>query len=422
MQTTHLLFGLFVILLTVAILIVIRKPTEPFENGFTDEKEYKQQIAMLSEAFWAKADAKRPVSDLLSHIDMKPEQQNFVNFYSVACRFPGYVGPMNDGYIDMETGVQTAVKSGCRVFVIDIDYLDDCNGEEATQYFPRLVVRDVKGRLIIKASGNQPLCNTDGYSNLKALFEKINFYAFADSCQQASDPIVIVLYFQRQPPGSYKSKAVLDYYSHVAKALAPFQDRFLTNELDGGTFYRQKQESRLLINNIKNYNGRVLIFSNANTNGFREVKTYSTDEDLDYMTQLRLSYTQTKLGVTDNDAGSSFGILQTAEDFTVIPSDRSDEVMEHTKLRWTICLPKDPSKSISKEVYDQITKTYGVHCVSAMLFDPASHFLFDDPYFKTYGFLPKPEGLRYIKPPVITPAKPNPSTDAKQGLLRAPIG
>jgi len=43
MQTSHLLFGLLVILLAVAILIMIRKPVEPFESGsFTDEKEYKQ--------------------------------------------------------------------------------------------------------------------------------------------------------------------------------------------------------------------------------------------------------------------------------------------------------------------------------------------------------------------------------------------
>lgn len=423
MQTSHLLFGLLIVLIAFAIYIFFYgRSTEPFENAsFTDEKEYKQQLAMLSDTFWSKADGKRPVADSLSKINMKPEQQNFVNFYALGCRYPGYVGPMTDGYIDADVGVQTAVKAGCRVFVLDIDYLDDCNGEEATSYFPRLVVRDIQGKLIIKASGNQPMCNTDLSSNLREICEKINFYAFSDSCQQSTDPVVIVLYFQRQPPGSYKSKTVLDYFSHVAKALQPFQDRMLTNELDGGTFYRQKQENRLLINNIKDYKGKVLIFSNANTTGFREVQTYSTDEDLDYMTHLRLSYTQTKLGVTDNDSGASFGILQTAEDFTVIPSDRTDEVMEHTKLRWTICLPKDPGASVSKEVYEQITKTFGVHCVPAVLFDPASAYLFEDSLFKTYGFLPKPEGIRYIKPPVVTPAKPNPSTDAKQGMLRAPM-
>jgi len=422
-QIKHALMFLGIILVIVVMYYLSRLAAsyESFANpDFKSEPEYKAQIELLSKKYSSKADSKRPVSDLLPTIDMPASQQNFVNFYALACRYPGYIGPMNEGYIDPDIGIQNAVQAGCRVFVLDIDYLDDCT-EAATKYFPRLVVRDSQGKIIIKYSGNLPFCNTESSSNLAIICEKINFYAFASSCQQATDPVVIVLYFHRQPPGSYKSQTVLDYYSHVAKALSPFKDRILTNELTGGTFYRQKQESRLLINKITDYNGKVLIFSNANTSGFRENQTYSPMEDLDYLVNLRLSYTQTQLGVTSNDSGSSFGILQTVEDYTVIPPDRSDEVVEQTKLKWTICLPKDPLAPVSSKVYQDITKTFGVNCVPAILFDPmANDFLFSEPLFKTYGFQPKPEPLRYIKPPVVTPAQPNPSTDAKQGMLRSP--
>lgn len=423
-QIKHALIFLGIILAIVVIYYLSRLAAsyESFANpDFKSEPEYKAQIELLSKKYSSKADSKRPVSDLLSTIDMPAVQQNFVNFYALACRYPGYIGPINDGYIDPDIGIQNAVQAGCRVFVLDIDYLDDCT-EAATKYFPRLVVRDSQGKIVIKYSGNLPFCNTETSSNLATICEKINFYAFASSCQQATDPVVIVLYFHRQPPGSYKSQTVLDYYSHVAKALKPFKDRILTNELTGGTFYRQKQESRLLINKITDYNGKVLIFSNANTSGFRENQTYSPNDDLDYLVNLRLSYTQTQLGVTSNDSGSSFGILQTVEDYTVIPPDRADEVVEQTKLKWTICLPKDPLQAITSKVYQDITKTFGVNCVPAILFDPmANDFLFSEPLFKTYGFQPKPEPLRYIKPPVVTPAQPNPSTDAKQGMLRAPV-
>jgi hypothetical protein len=422
-QIKHALMVLGIILVIVVMYYLSRLAAsyETFANpDFKSEPEYKAQIELLSKKYSSTADAKRPVSDLLSTIDMPEVQQNFVNFYALACRYPGYIGPMNEGYIDPDIGIQTAVKAGCRVFVLDIDYLDDCT-EAATKYFPRLVVRDSQGKIIIKYSGNLPFCNTESSSNLATICEKINFYAFASSSQQSNDPVVIVLYFHRQPPGSYKSQTVLDYYSHVAKALKPFKDRILTNELFGGTFYRQKQESRLLINKITDYNEKVLIFSNANTSGFRENQTYSPMEDLDYLVNLRLSYTQTQLGVTSNDAGSSFGILQTVEDYTVIPPDRSDEVVEQTKLKWTICLSKDPLAPVSSKVYQEITKTFGVNCVPAILFDPmANDFLFSEPLFKTYGFQPKPEPLRYIKPPIVTPAQPNPSTDAKQGMLRSP--
>ena len=105
----------------------------------------------------------------------------------------------------------------------------------------------------------------------------------------------------------------------------------------------------------------------------------------------------------------------------IIPSDRTDEIAENTKLRWTICFSQDPSKSVTKDTYNKITSTFGVHCVPILMFDTeGSAFMFTDDTFKTYSFIPKPEPLRYIKPPVVIPAEPNPSTDAKQGLLRAP--
>jgi hypothetical protein len=375
-------------------------------SGFVDIKE-------------SNASGKRPVTELLATSNMPEEQQCLVNFYALGTRFTGYLGPMVNGIFNPDVAVQLAVNAGCRVFVLDIDYMDDCTGEIA-KYFPRIVVRDVHGRFLIDKKTSEPICNTPDHSTIRDVCEKINFYAFSSSAQNATDPVIVVLNFLRQPPGSYKSKTVLDYYSHVAKALAPFKDRLITNELEGGTFYRQKQQGRLLINKITDYNGKVLIFGNANTNGFREVTTYKPTDDLDFLTNLRLYYTQTKVGVTENDTGAIYGVLQTAGDYLEIPSDRADETADNTKLRWTICLSADPSKSVTQKDYDKITKTYGVHCVPGVLFDPDVKFLFTDKYFKTYSFLPKPENLRYIKPPIVVPGEPNPSMDANKGMLRAP--
>jgi len=46
--------------------------------------------------------------------------------------------------------------------------------------------------------------------------------------------------------------------------------------------------------------------------------------------------------------------------------------------------------------------------------------MFTDKTFKKYGFIPKPEPLRYVKPPIVIPAEPNPSMNANQGKIRAP--
>jgi len=395
--------------------IISGQLNEGFQNSNADYKQetaYKAQVKLLSDKYNTDADKKRPVSSLLSTLsseDMPESEQNFVNFYALACRFTGFMGPITESYFDPDIAVQMAVKAGCRVFVLEIDYSDKSSGE---LYTPRLVIRDVQGKFMVNYNSSKTFSISD-------VCDKINFYAFSSS-QNNTDPVVIVLYFLRAPPGSYKSKPVLDYYSAVAKALSPFKDRILTNEINGGTFTRQKQEGQLLINKITNYNGKVLIFNNANTNGFREVNLYSSYEDLDYLTHLRLSYTQTKIGVTENKTSTAFGILDRADNYMIIPSDRTQDSVEQTKLRWTICLSADPFKNVPEETYKAITKKIGVHCVPIILFDDTNKYMFKDSLFKTYSFIPKPKELRYIKPPVVTPAQPNPSTNSNQGSLRAP--
>ncbi len=410
----------FLSILFLILLFIFIKQYSSYESfvdksDFKLEPEYKKQVEFLISKYSPTASKRRPVTELLSKRNELPEtQQNLINFNVLGCRYSGYIGPMNNGYFDPDIAIQSAVNAGCRTFVLEIDYMDDCKGE-TIQYYPRLVVRDLQGKLQIKYNSNRPICNSPQYSNIREVCEKINFYAFSSSCQNATDPLIIVLYFLRQPPGSYKSKAVLDYYSNVAKNLSPFQNRFITNELDGGTFYRQKQEGRLLINNITDYNGKVLIFSNANTTGFREAQTYQPNEDLDYLVNLRLSYSQTKLGVTENDSGSTFGILQTVEDYLAIPEDRKEQVIDNTKLRWTICLSQKP---LTKDIYNKVINTYGVNCIPINIFDKDNDFILDK--FKTYSFIPKPESLRYIKPPTVIPAEPNPSINANKGMLRTP--
>jgi len=417
-------FLLALLIFVLVSVLIYRQVTkiEPFQNfaEYKNDSAYQSQVKLLSDNYDSLANGKRPVTELLNNTnDMPNVQQCFVNFYSLGCRYTGYIGPIDEGYWDPDIAVQMAVKAGCRTFILEIDYINDCTCD-TVKYFPQIVVRDSQGKLRINSKSNKPKCNSPKYSNIRNVCEKINFYAFADSCQNKTDPVVIVLYFLRQPPGSFKSTAVLDYFSNVAKSLAPFNDRLLKNELNGGTYYRQSQEGRLLINNIKDYNGKVLIFSNANTTGFRETQVYSPNEDLDFLTNLRLTYTQTKLGITENGTTAPFGILETAESYMQIPSNREEETIEATKLRWTVCLSQDPSKPVSEEVYNKITNTFGVNCVPIILFDTTKKFMLTDKTFKKYSFIPKPKALRYIKPPVVTPAEPNPSTNANGGMLREP--
>ncbi len=411
-----------VIILIVAIVLFLilypiysRASVNASTSNFRDEPAYKDHLKALSEKLEPMREQRKNVSEQFGSIDMKEAERCFVNFYGLGCRFTGYLGPFEEGYYDPQNAVKLACDAGCRVFVLEIDYVEDCDGE-LTKYYPQIVVRDVHGRLRIKPNSNVPLCKSDQNSNILEACQAIENYAFSVS----SDPVVIVLYFLRQPPGSYKSTTVLQYYSRVAKALAPFQNRLVTNLLEGGSFFRQKQEGRLLINPITDYTNKVLIFSNANTMGFRDVNTYEPSEDLDFMVNLRLNYTQTQLGVTESTSQGSYGILETVQDFLVVPSDRVEEVAENTKLRWTICLNQDPSKVVSQSDYTTVTSKFGVNCVPIQVFSNENDYMLGDGLFKNFSYIPKPKELRYEKPAIVVPGEPNPNTNANKGELRAP--
>jgi len=434
--------GAYLLLCTVLLAVVVlgctmwvlpsRCPVaaEAFEDSsksqqpaFRSEPAYQAQVKLLTDRFEPYSTGKRTVEDLLEKEAKVPEAERILlNFHALACRFPGFLGPLPAGYLDPDIGILTAVKAGCRTFVLDIDYIKEC-AKGTLGYFPRLVVRDRQDKLAINVATQEPLCQTPQTFELRSICQKIHDYAFSSASPQSSDPLLIILYFHRRPPGSYKSKAVLDYYSHVAKALAPFQNRLLTNELEGGKFYRHQQEGKLLMNKITNYNGKVLIFNNANTSGFTESGAYTAMEDLDFLTNLRLYSTQTKLGATEQATGSSFGVLQAMEDFLTVPEDRRDQVQGETTTKWSMALPKDPMAVPTKEEYDTLTATMGVQCVPTLLFLPdkdAPTYLFQDTTFKTHGFRYKREALRHRKPPVVAPGEPNPGMNARQGRVMAP--
>ena len=392
------------------------KGTPDTQPAYKSTTPYQNQVKLLTDTYEPYSTGKRPVLELLGKEKTVSEsEQILLNFHTLACRYPGFLGPFPAGYMDPDIGILTAIKAGCRTFVLDIDYIEDCKSSKSG-YFPRLVVRDIQGKLMINEETQGPLCQNMSHFELRSVCQKIHDLAFSSSSPQATDPVIIVLYFHRRPPGALTSKTVLDYYSTVAKALSPFKNRLLTNELNGGKFYRHQQEGKLLMNKITNYNGKVLIFNNANTSGFVEAKTYKAMDDLDFLTNLRLFSTQTKLGVTEPATGGSFGILQAAEDYLMVPDDRKEQVQGETTQKWTIALPSNPIQTPTKEIYDKLTTTFGVHCLPTILFDPVSSYLFQD-MFKTYGFRYKPKALRYRKPPVVSPGEPNPSMNARQGRI-----
>jgi hypothetical protein len=380
--------SIFVFLLVLILIILYlyyrtKNDTPVLPSGYNTTLDAQQKL--LSDAYGGMYDKKRAIVNDTEQLErMKFPYLN--NFYALGCRYTGYIGPIEDGFFDPDASVRMAVNAGCRVFVLDIDYIDkQC---ESGNYIPRIVVRDAKGRMMIQYNDQYELNNPKG--EIRQVCDAINNRAFSSDCQNRDDPVIIVLYFLRTPSDDIQSNTVLRYYSAVAKSLEVFNNRLLSNEPTGGVFHRQKQEGILLNGSIKNYQRKVLIFSNAVTSGFRTTKLrFPTNEDLDFLVNLRLSYNQSKMGSTENDL-TTFGVLQSTDDFMTIPASDERKTVATTRQKWTICLSSNPSLPVSEKTFKFISEKYGVQCIPANLFDvEASKFLFTDDRFKINGFKPK---------------------------------
>lgn len=346
-----------------------------------------------------------------------------VNTCVLGQRFAGFLGPFGNSCPEPEGATRLAVSAGVRAFVLDIDWLDDCPGEP----MPTLVVRDTQGRIRAAYSTAAQRCPSAsaGPSLLTTVAASIVEQAFAPAATNAADPVIVVLNIARLPAAA-KTRQTTAYLSKVAKALAPLAPFLLRNSPDGGKFYRQQQEGRLITNPLSDYAGTILLFCNADTTGFRDSKLaalYEPSEDLDYMVHLRLWTTQSAVGATAQAAGEVFGLLQTTQDFLTVPPDRTSDVADTGKLRWTICVEADPSAQLDQATYSTLYTTFGVNCVPVALDDPAvapGGLLKSDDTFGATSYIAKPAALQYEPPAPVIPAEVSEKVNANGGLLRSP--
>lgn len=392
---------------------------EGFDVNFRTESRYVKQLEAIDKHLESVKGTVYPVTELLERYTALPkDEQCLVNFYALATRFTGYLGPFDNGYFDPNIAIERCLKAGIRTFILEIDYAEsDTDADGTPRYFPKIVVRDIHGRNRINEASDIPN-QTVNNSSIKQVANAISKIAFSSSIDNATDPVIVVLYGLRMPPKKYQ----LEYMSNIAKCLAPLKDKRI-DMLMQGKYARQANESKLLSNKITDYAGRVLIFANMDTTEFRNPpkgKKYEPMEDLDYWVNLRLSYKQKQLGCTCSPASAASGTLDTAQGYTEIPDDRKDETIRDTTLKWTIALSEDPEKPVPESTYNTAANTFGVQCIPILLWDENNKFMFTQNMFRNFSFIPKPEELRQRKAPVVVAEQPSPEMDANGGKLRAP--
>lgn len=292
------------------------------------------------------------LSNLEGFTSGQTPETSLINLQSLAVKQAAYIGPNeNDGTFDTTLGIQSVLKTGVRVFVFQIGYLESKKDSLKFDdpFVPTLLYRDDKGVLI-----------SENGAKIGEVAKTLAAYAFSSSLASSSQPLIIYLHFERTPNSLREPEKYMKFLSKVAELLEPLQE-FMIGVSPSGNFQRQQNEQALLTADISTFESTVLFLSNADTSIFRNLKSLGLDNvdskyDLDYMVNMRvyLDNSSDSLGVTKVPLNGETpnAVIIPFKRIDGLKDDEQDVFATKGKTRFTIAMPSqigNPSvDSISK--------------------------------------------------------------------------
>ena len=298
------------------------------------------------------------MSKLLEGFQGEKEEVKLINIQPITVKQTGYIGPISAGIFDENTFVKNALKSGCRTFILQIDYYEGTAKDPALFPGPNepcLLYRDDTGGLISINSGSILKVTTA----LAAL-------AFYGSTPSNTDPLVVILYCPRTPDPVASPKDYLAYCSKIAKQLKPLTP-FHLGITPVGDFHRQAREADLLTSPFTTFEKQVIIMSNLDTTLFRNVSklklpAYAPYDDLDFWTHIYLAKDDIDIGNKKTAAR-----ITTLDKFiSLSPNEQNNWAMKN-KGCFTVMLPKLMSNP-TYEITQTMIQKMGVNVVPLDLF------------------------------------------------------
>lgn len=299
------------------------------------------------------------------------EQVTLVNIQPVSIKQTGYAGPTEKGgSFETDVTIINAIREGVRFFVLQIDYLEKAPGGSGFEPInvPTLLYRDDSGALISKNG-----------ASITDIAKQMSTYAFNNDFPSNTQPLILYLHFVRTPNLIAKPDKYMKFLMDVATALAPIQPLILDKH-DSTDFTRQKNERVLLHSPLKNFERKILLWTNADTSVFRSAEKLSIapiafNQDLDYMTCMRvyLDDSNDVLGVTTVAADAAYAVIvpfkrfKRMKDKKGAPNKEKHDFAMKGKSRFVIAMPGQ-MEEVKQTDIDNLLKTAGVNTVPMNLF------------------------------------------------------
>jgi len=419
-----------IILLIIAIFFIVKKYKETKPNNPEDQKFAAN--ALLK--------AKGAKQGFQNQDDSKQNDEPLINYNVLGCRLAGYLGPGtledrdNFGTFDEKNAIDKALLLGARVFVFDIDFLDDRPAD------PVIVSRDRKGNLISVAEKYSK--DTGPFRNVGSILKCTKAIAAGiKASKNNNDPIICLLSFKRLPSDNPRSGDGLRFMQKVFTQCNPLIPYILSSNING-TYVHRRKEAELFLSPKSNYRNSIIMLTNVDTTGFTLEKLPDGVEldngDLDKIIHARvysgLENSPLRLYELAKNGQTGAAYANTVEYYTTIPQDKIGYESDITRKNWSIALTPEfedstPNLTTLATLHDKI----GVQCIPINMFyipedakekngevDIKKIPIYSSKWFKNRSFRLKPAALRYELPTRRVIEKPNAQMDTRGGFVQTP--
>ena len=334
------IFILVVITACIFLFNYVKTQTE----GFEVNKEEEHQLRHIKDITNSLISAKLASSS--SQQQASPLQ--LINLQMPTFKQISYIG---NKLFDSNQGILQQLKSGCRIFFCQIDYIESesLNNKKFCKTFePCFVWKDDSGKLISKNS-----------SSLKETFKYISEYGFSDAVTNHQYPIILMLHFIRFP---YKptEENYKNYLSKVSQSL-----EVLSAKLLSGGYYRASKESDLFKQDFLNLGQKVIIGTNIDTSLFTKSKIDQAS-DLDY--KIHFHYYETvdetvdKTAVVVPSMNNPNALIYNIDTLLNMSENDASKFTQINKDKFII-IKSHNSKNPSIEQMDLLLNTFNVNIV-----------------------------------------------------------
>ncbi len=333
--------------------------------------------------------------------DMAAAERLFVNFHVLGTRLGGFLGnSASGGLYSADRAVELALRKGCRLFLLEIDYL------ERAPEVPVLVYRDL--------AGNNLSRNTGSIGGVIRALKKHT----KDQKLIADDPLIVVLYMRRIPGDNASSKEALNFMGAVAGELQAITPYLYKPPASGAI-----TEADVLKQPLEAYANSVVVLTNADTSGFTSdnAATITEARKLNKYVHARVYAGSTKGpidGLEDAKAGSLAGTKAYSYDyFLTLPS--TGQTPDIARNTWSLAMSPSLDVPPSATELDLLMDKLGVQGIAVDIFSEGanSENVYAANRFKTFSYIPKPKATRMV-PPITANVEPtNTRNNANGGVV-----